>query len=106
MALLENTTNEREIIMKKLLTLLSALTLALVCAFSVSAEETEQAPYIFWDKEPYTEDETTKIIDHVVYRLCNMAVKRTTMFTTGLILRRRLTQLKKLTSFLKLTESK
>lgn len=55
--------------MKKLLTLLSAIVLALVCALSVSAEEAEQAPYTFWDKEPYTENETTKIIDHVVYRL-------------------------------------
>lgn len=57
--------------MKKLLTLLSAMTLALVCIFSVSAQETQQAEYIFWDKEPYVEDETTKIIDHVVYKLCN-----------------------------------
>lgn len=57
--------------MKKLLTLLSVMTLALVCIFSVSAQETQQAEYIFWDKEPYVEDETTKIIDHVVYKLCN-----------------------------------
>lgn len=57
--------------MKKILTLLSVITIALVCAISASAEETEQAPYIFWDKEPYVENETTKIIDHVVYKLCN-----------------------------------
>lgn len=68
--LLENITNERKINMKKILILLSAIALALVCVFSVSAEEAEQAPYIFWDKEPYVENETTKIIDHVVYRLC------------------------------------
>ena len=57
--------------MKKLLTLLSVFVLALVCAISASAEETEQAPYIFWDKEPYVESDTIKIIDHVVYKLCN-----------------------------------
>lgn len=57
--------------MKKILTLLSVIAIALVCVFSVSAQETQQAEYIFWDKEPYVEDETTKIIDHVVYKLCN-----------------------------------
>ncbi len=57
--------------MKKLLSLLSMIAIALVCALSVSAEEAEQTQYIFWDEEPYVENETTKIIDHVVYRLCN-----------------------------------
>lgn len=57
--------------MKKLLTILSVITLALVCTLSVSAKKAEQKDYIFWDKEPYVESETTKIIDHVVYKLCN-----------------------------------
>ncbi len=57
--------------MKKILALLSMIALVLICAFTASAEETEKAPYIFWDKEPYVESETIKIIDHVVYRLCN-----------------------------------
>ena len=69
--MLENITNEREINMKKLLTLLSVFVLALVCAISASAEETEQAPYIFWDKEPYVENETTKIIDSRVWIYLN-----------------------------------
>ena len=57
--------------MKKLLLLITAVILALSFTISAFAEEKENTEYIFWDKEPYTEDETTKIIDHVVYRLCN-----------------------------------
>ena len=56
--------------MKKLLLLVTILILALVFTVSVFAQEKENTEYIFWDKEPYTENETTKIIDHVVYRLC------------------------------------
>ena len=57
--------------MKKLLLLITAVILALSFTVSAFAEEKENTEYIFWDKEPYTEDENTKIIDHVVYRLCN-----------------------------------
>ena len=56
--------------MKKLLLLITAVILALSFTVSAFAEEKENTEYIFWDKEPYTEDETTKIIDHVVYKLC------------------------------------
>ena len=56
--------------MKKLLILVTILILALVFTVSAFAQEKENTEYIFWDKEPYTENETTKIIDHVVYRLC------------------------------------
>ena len=57
--------------MKKLLLLVTTLIIAFVFTVSAFAEEKVNTEYIFWDKEPYTEDETTKIIDHVVYKLCN-----------------------------------
>ena len=57
--------------MKKLLLLITTVILALVFTVSAFAESTETTEYVFWDKEPYVENETTKIIDHVVYRICN-----------------------------------
>ena len=57
--------------MKKSLLLITTILLTLVFTISAFAGEKENTEYIFWDKEPYTEDETTKIIDHVVYKLCN-----------------------------------
>lgn len=55
--------------MKKLFLLMTVILLALVFTVSALAESTENAEYILWDKDPYTENDTTKIIDHVVYRL-------------------------------------
>ena len=52
--------------MKKILLLLSVISLALVLTFSVSAEN----EFTTLDGKAYTEDENTKIIDGVVYRLC------------------------------------
>ncbi len=53
--------------MKKLLVLTVIVVLAVMCTFAVSAETTE---FTLWDKhQPYAENETTKIIDHVVYKL-------------------------------------
>ena len=57
--------------MKKLLIIAAALILALMLTVSAFAKETKQTGFSFWSKEPYVESETTKIIDHVVYRLCN-----------------------------------
>lgn len=54
--------------MKKLLVLAMITIVAVISSFAVSAET---AGFTFWSKEPYIETETTKIIDHVVYRLCD-----------------------------------
>ena len=55
--------------MKKLLLLVATVTMALVFTVSAFAESAETTEYIFWDKEPYTENKNTKIIDYVVYKL-------------------------------------
>ena len=47
--------------MKKLLVLTMMVVLAVMCTFAVSAETTD---FTFWSKEPYTENETTKIYKH------------------------------------------
>ena len=57
--------------MKKILMIITAFILSLVFTASAFAEETKTTKFVFWSKEPYTENETTKIIDHVVYRLCD-----------------------------------
>ena len=57
--------------MRKLLLLMTVAILALSFSVSVFAEEPKTTSFSFWSKEPYVENETTKIIDHVVYRLCN-----------------------------------
>ena len=57
--------------MKKPLLLITTVILALVFAGSAFAEESKTTGFSFWSKEPYVESETTKIIDHVVYRLCD-----------------------------------
>lgn len=57
--------------MKKLLLLTAIVILALSFTVPAFAQEAKTTDFIFWSKEPYTENETTKIIDHVVYRLCN-----------------------------------
>ena len=54
--------------MKKLLLLLSIIGLICICSLSVSAE-----PHPPIDGTPYVENETTKIIDHVVYRICEIS---------------------------------
>ena len=52
--------------MKKIILLLSVISLMLVLTFSASAEN----EFKTLDGKAYTEDENTKIIDGVVYRLC------------------------------------
>ena len=52
--------------MKKLLGLTMMIVLIVMCTFAASAESAE---YTLWDKQPYLEDENTKIIDRVVYKL-------------------------------------
>ncbi len=53
--------------MKKLFLLMSMIFMVIICTISASAASPQ---YRLLDYEPYVEDETTKIIDHVVYRLC------------------------------------
>ena len=53
--------------MKKLLLLISVLYFVILFTFSASATWYDWQPM---DGAPYTEDETTKIIDHVVYKIC------------------------------------
>ena len=53
--------------MKKLLLTTSIILTVIICTIAASAEPPK---YQLLDYEPYVEDETTKIIDHVVYRLC------------------------------------
>ena len=57
--------------MKKLLSVAATLIFTLLLTVSAFAKETKPTGFSFWSKEPYMESETTKIIDHVVYRLCN-----------------------------------
>ena len=53
--------------MKKLLLLISVLCFVILLTFGASATWYDWQPM---DGAPYTEDETTKIIDHVVYKIC------------------------------------
>ena len=53
--------------MKKLILTISIILTVIICTISTSAAPRK---YHLLDYEPYVEDETTKIIDHVVYRLC------------------------------------
>ena len=53
---------------KKIFVITSITVIMFLCIFSSSAESTD---FKLMDTEPYIENETTKIIDHVVYRLCD-----------------------------------
>ena len=53
---------------KKMFVITSITVIMFLCIFSSSAES---ADFKLMDTEPYIENETTKIIDHVVYRLCD-----------------------------------
>ena len=55
--------------MKKLLFLITAITMILVCVFSSSAESAEK---FYWNDETYVESNSTKIVDNVVYKLYNI----------------------------------
>ena len=55
--------------MKKLLLLITTIILAILFSVCAFAEADEAPSFVLWDSEPYAEDENTKIVDHVVYKL-------------------------------------
>ena len=55
--------------MKKILFLITTITIAFVCIFSSSAESAEN---FYWVDKTYVESNSIKIVDHVVYKLYNI----------------------------------